>query len=86
MAGKVKKVKINVKVYSTPGCPWCQKTKEWLKEHKVSFKEIDVSSDQKAAQQMIEKTGQQGVPVIEIGKDFVIGFDEDKLKKALKIK
>lgn len=72
-----------VKVYTTSTCPWCVKTKEWLTEHKVKFKEINVSKDQKAAQFMVEKTGQRGVPVIEIGDKFIVGFDEEELEAAL---
>lgn len=73
----------DVKVYSTPQCPWCHKAKEWLAEHKVKFKDINVASDQKAAQYMVEKTGQRGVPVIEIGSKFIVGFDEEELEAAL---
>jgi glutaredoxin 3 len=77
---------MKIKVYSTPGCPWCAKTKEFLKANKVAFEEINVAEDQKAAKDMIEKSGQQGVPVIEIGKEIIVGFDETKIKNLLKIK
>ncbi|HLD02304.1 MAG TPA: glutaredoxin family protein [Candidatus Nanoarchaeia archaeon] len=76
----------DVKVYSTPQCPWCHKAKEWLTENKVKFKDYNVAEDMKAAKHMVEMTGQRGVPVIEIGEDVIVGFDEDALKKALKIK
>jgi len=76
-----------VKVYSTPACPWCVKAKEWLKENKVKFTEVDVAEDEKGREEMIEKSGQMGVPVIIIeneGKEEVIvGFDQGKLKSAL---
>ncbi len=75
-----------VKVYSTPTCPYCHAAKEFLKEHKVAFQDIDVSKDPKAAEEMIEKSGQMGVPVIEIGNTIIIGFDRDAIKKALKLK
>lgn len=75
-----------VKIYTTPTCPWCKKTKEFLRVHKIKFKEIDVAKDQKAAQEMIKKSGQQGVPVVDIDGKIVVGFDEEKLKKLLKIK
>jgi len=75
-----------VKVYSTPTCPWCHKVKEFLKENKIKFKDIDVASDQKAAKEMIKKSGQTGVPVTEVNGEIIIGFDKDALKKALKIK
>ena len=74
-----------VKVYSTPTCPWCIKAKEFLEENKVEFENIDVSSDQKASEEMVEKSGQMGVPVIEIGKTIIVGFDQEKIKQTLKL-
>ncbi len=76
---------MKVKVYSAPTCPWCNKVKEWLKEQKIEFEEIDVSIDIDSARTMVEKTGQMGVPVIEIDEQFVVGFDVNKLKQLLKI-
>ena len=73
-------------VYTTPTCPWCDKVKEWLKQHNIKFKEIDVSVDEESAKKMIEKTGQMGVPITESNGQFVIGFDVDKLKKLFNIK
>lgn len=78
--------KSKVIVYSTPTCPYCHAAKDFLKENKVEFKDIDVSKDQKAAEEMIEKSGQMGVPVLEIGGQIIVGFDKDKIKKALKLK
>ena len=75
-----------VKLYSTPACPGCAKTKEFFKSRKIPFTNIDVSANQEAAHEMIKKSGQMGVPVVEIGKEMIIGYDEDALKKALKIK
>ena len=72
-----------VKIYTTSTCPWCVKAKEWMTEHNIKFKEINVSKDQKAAQYMVEKTGQRGVPVIEIDGKFIVGFDEEELTAAL---
>ena len=76
---------MNVKIWSTPSCPYCHKVKEFLNEHKIKFKDVNVASDAKAAQEMIDKSGQQGVPVIDIDGEIIVGFDEPKLKKALKI-
>ncbi len=73
-------------VYSTQTCPWCKKTKEFLKEHKISFDEKDVGNDMSAAREMIEKSGQQGVPVIDIDGEIIVGFDEERLRKVLNIK
>ncbi|MBL7206152.1 MAG: glutaredoxin family protein [Candidatus Aenigmarchaeota archaeon] len=75
-----------VSVFSTPACSWCVKLKEWLKQQKIEFEDIDVSVDQEKAKYMVEKTGQMSVPVTEIDGEFVIGFDIEKLKELLKIK
>ena len=77
--------KSKVKIYSTPTCPWCHKTKEFLSENKVEFEDIDVAADQKAAQDMFKKSGQMGVPVVEIEGEIIVGFDEAALRKALKL-
>ena len=77
---------MQVKIYSTKTCPWCMKTKEYLKKHKIKYQDIDVGQDQKAAQEIIKKSGQTGVPVIEIEGKIIIGFDELAIKKALKLK
>ena len=74
-----------VTVYSTPTCPWCVKTKEFLKENNVSYQEINVAADHKAAQDMIEKSGQMGVPVTDIDGTIIVGFDKGALKRALKL-
>lgn len=75
-----------VKVYSTPNCPWCRMVKDFLNEHGIAFEDINVAVSRKAAREMIEKTGQRGVPVIDIEGKVVIGFDEKKLRELLNIK
>lgn len=85
-AAKKKAAKPKVKIYSTPTCPYCQAAKEFLKEHKIKFEDIDVSKDPKAADEMVEKSGQMGVPVLEIGNQIIVGFDKEAIKKALRIK
>jgi len=72
-----------IKVYSTPSCPWCAKTKEFLKENKVEFEDIDVSSDVNAAREMVKKSGQMGVPVIDANGKIIVGFNEPEIKKAI---
>ncbi|MFC1643817.1 glutaredoxin family protein [Candidatus Omnitrophota bacterium] len=72
-----------VMVYSTPTCPHCLKVKQFLKDSGVEFEEIDVSADQGKVQEMVEKSGQMGVPVLEIGGDIIVGFDKDKILQAL---
>lgn len=75
----------NVTVYSTPTCPFCIRLKQYLKDNNVVFTDIDVSSDQVKAQEMINKSGQMGVPVTEIDGKIVVGFDKEKIKEALGI-
>ncbi|MDI6603433.1 MAG: Uxx-star family glutaredoxin-like (seleno)protein [Patescibacteria group bacterium] len=75
-----------VKVYTTPSCPYCLTLKAFLKKNNIKFVEIDVSQDKKAQEEMIEKSGQMGVPVIEIGDQIVVGFDKEKISKLLIIK
>lgn len=77
---------VSVKVYSTESCPWCKKLKEFLKENKVSFTEIDVGADENAAKKMMEESGQSGVPVTNIDGQIIVGFDKEKLKELLKLK
>ncbi len=74
-----------IKVYSTPTCPYCVTLKEYLKEHDIEFEDIDVSLDQKLIDEMVKKSGQMGVPVIEADGQIIVGFDKDKIKKLLNI-
>ena len=69
-----------VKVYSTPTCPFCIRAKQFLKESNVVFENIDVATDQEKAQEMIKKSGQMGVPVIDIDGTIIVGFDKDKIE------
>ena len=78
--------KSKVIVYSTPTCPYCHAAKEFLKENKIAFQDVDVSKDQAKAQEMIEKSGQMGVPVIDINGTIIVGYDKEAIKKALKLK
>lgn len=70
-------------VYSTPTCPYCKQAKDFLKQNKIEFTEVDVAADEKKAQEMIEKSGQMGVPVIDISGKIIVGFDKAEMKKAL---
>ena len=74
-----------VKIYSTPTCPYCIKTKQYLKDNNVEFENIDVSTNQAAAQEMIDKSGQMGVPVLDIEGQVIIGFDKEKINQSLGI-
>lgn len=77
---------MKVKIYSTKICPYCKLVKGFLKENNIEFEEIDVGSDQEAAKEMVEKSGQMGIPVTEIDGQMLTGFDKEALKKALKLK
>lgn len=79
-----KKKALSVKVYGTQVCPWCHKTRMFLEEHDIPFKDIYVDKNARAAQEMIQKSGQQAVPVIDINGEIIVGFDEARLRKALK--
>ena len=73
-------------VYSTPTCPWCHKVKDYLKQHNIQFEDVDVSKDRAKAMEMVEKSGQMGVPVIAIDNEIIVGFDKDRISELLKIK
>lgn len=73
----------NVIIYTTPTCVYCEMTKRLFKEHNIKYSEIDVSKDHKAAREMVEKSGQLGVPVIEIDGQIIIGFNKSALIRAL---
>jgi len=75
----------SVKVYSTPTCSWCIRVKQFLKENNIEFQNLDVSGDHLAVDEMMAKTGQMGVPVLDIDGTIIIGFDKDKIKLALGI-
>jgi len=72
-----------VTIYSTPSCHFCQAAKEFFTENSITYTEHDVASDLEKRQEMIEITGQMGVPVIRINDDVVVGFDEAKVKELL---
>ena len=74
-----------VTVYSTPSCPWCHKAKDFLKENKIKFEDKNVADDDAARNEMVEKSGQMGVPVLDINGTVIVGFDQEGIKKALKI-
>jgi len=77
---------MTVKVYITPACPYCYTLKEFLKENKIKFIEVDVSQDEKTKEELIKKSGKMEVPVLEVDGQIVAGFDKEKIVKLLKIK
>lgn len=74
-----------VVVYSTPTCVYCKMAKEYFKEHNVAYEEKDVTVDMDAQEEMIEKSGQMGVPVIAINGEMIIGFDQKRIAELLGI-
>src|SRR3989344_6543582 len=78
--------KPKVKIYSTPTCVWCRATKEFLDEHKIGYEDINVASDATAREYMSKRSGQMGVPVIEIGNEIIIGFDKARISELLGIR
>jgi len=75
-----------VKIYSTPTCPYCHMAKDFFKENKIEFQDINVAVDRNAAQEMVKISGQMGVPVIIINDKVLVGFDKEAIKKELKLK
>ena len=76
----------NVTIYSTPTCVYCNMAKTFFKSNNVGYTEYNVASDLAKRKEMIDKTGQMGVPVIDAGGEVIVGFDEPKLKSVLGIK
>ena len=75
----------NVKVYSTSTCPHCIHLKKFLNEKEIQFDNVDVGTDHVAAQEMMEKSGQMGVPVVDIEGKIIVGFDKETISKELGI-
>lgn len=75
--------KHSVTVFSTPTCPWCARLKAYLKQHQIAFKDVDVSRDVQAAQEMVSRSGQMGVPQAWIDGQVVVGFDRKRVDELL---
>lgn len=74
---------MEILVYTTQTCPWCKKVKEWFKSKRIKFTELDVTEEDKYRDQLIEKSSQLSVPVIDIDGEIIIGFDEKELETAV---
>lgn len=72
-----------VLVFTTPSCPWCTRAKQYLRQQNVTFREVDVSRDGAAARDLVRRTGQMGVPVVEIDGRPVVGFDKPQIDRLL---
>ena len=70
-------------VFTTPTCSFCRRVKRYLRQNSIRFKEVDVTRDAHAARDIVRRTGSQGVPVVYIGNQFVVGFDQPKINKLL---
>lgn len=75
---------VTVTIYSTPTCPFCHQVKDFFAAHNVSFTDYNVAEDEVRRDEMVEKSGQMGVPVIEIDGEIVAGFDKQRLETLLK--
>ncbi len=75
----------DVKIYTTPACGYCVMAKKFFKDHNIQYAEFDVSADAVKRDEMIKKSGQMGVPIIEIGDEIVIGFDKKRISELLGI-
>jgi glutaredoxin-like YruB-family protein len=74
-----------VTIYSTPTCHFCHMAKEFFDAHKIRYTDHNVATDLAKRREMVEKSGQMGVPVITVGDDLVVGFDESRLKELLAV-
>jgi len=72
-------------VYSTPTCVYCKMAKEFFDQNKVEYTDRNVAEDEAARNEMVEKSGQMGVPVIVIDDEITVGFDQEKIKELLKL-
>mgnify|MGYP001591406407 FL=1 len=73
-------------IYSTPTCPYCEMVKEYFKKNNIQYENYDVSADEEKAKEMIKKSHQMGVPVIDIDGEIIVGFDRPTIEKALNLK
>ena len=74
---------MNITVYSTDTCPWCKRAKDYLRGKGAEFKEVNVGVDRNGAMEMVKKSGQQGVPVLDIDGHIIIGFDQARIDSLI---
>jgi len=75
---------IKIKIYSAPFCVYCNEAKDFFDQHALPYTEVDVSVDEEAAKDMVSRTNQMSIPVIEIGDEIITGFDKSQIKKILR--
>ena len=73
-----------VTIYTTPTCPWCHKAKAWFRDKRIRYHEVDVTSDRKGLDEMVKISGQTGVPVIVVGEEVIVGFDQKRLNEIFR--
>jgi len=73
-----------VTIYTTPTCPWCHKAKAWFRDKKIRYKEVDVTTDKSGLEEMVRISGQTGVPVIVVGGEVIVGFNQNRLNEIFK--
>jgi glutaredoxin 3 len=73
-----------VTIYTTPTCPWCHKAKAWFRDKRIRYREVDVTSDRSGLEEMIRVSGQTGVPVIVVGDEVIVGFNQNRLNEIFK--
>jgi glutaredoxin 3 len=77
---------MNITVYSSPSCVWCTRAKEYLRAKNINFREVNIAQDRSGAIEMMRKSGQMGVPVLDINGNIIIGFDKDQIDMLLNIR
>lgn len=75
---------MSVIIYTTPSCGYCTMAKNWFKEKKINFTEYNVARDMRKADEMVKKSGQMGVPVLDVNGRIIVGFDKQKIEQALR--
>jgi glutaredoxin 3 len=74
---------MSVVIYTTPSCGYCTMAKNWFKENRIKYTEYNVARDMKKADEMVKKSGQMGVPVLDVNGKIIVGFDKKKIETAL---
>ncbi|NPV06159.1 MAG: glutaredoxin family protein [Syntrophaceae bacterium] len=73
-----------VTIYTTPTCPWCHRAKAWFRDKRIRYREIDVTTDRQGLDEMVKISGQTGVPVIVVGDEVIVGFNQNRLKEIFR--
>jgi glutaredoxin-like YruB-family protein len=71
-------------MYTTPSCTYCRKAKDYFRQNRIPFTEYDVARDQRRAEEMVRKSGQMGVPVIDVNGRVIVGFNQPEIERALR--